>query len=283
MGEGDRMIYLYSGTPGSGKSLHVAQKVVTRLKMLKKSVISTFDVDIEYISKKGKIKLGEFTYVPITELTPKFLYEYAFKNHKKGKEGQTLVIIDECQIIFNPRDFGRADRMGWINFFTQHRHLGYDFILVSQFDRLIDRQIRSLFEYEIKHRKINNRGLLWMLPVKTFVAITYWYGVKERISSQFFIYKKKISRIYDSYTMFDRFVQENGLNVSQKDKQLLPIDAAAEGERDTNRPTHSVETGVGGTPSSAERGGLLKRLEKLLDRRNPSDSELEQEFFKSQA
>ena len=58
--------------------------------------------------------------------------------------------------------------------------------MISQFDRLVDRQIRSLFEYEVKHRKANNFKILNMLPIKLFVAVTVWYGIKEKINAEFF-------------------------------------------------------------------------------------------------
>ena len=56
-----------------------------------------------------------------SELTAKRLVEYALEHHKIGVEGQTMVIIDECQIIFNCRDFGRKDRGAWVTLFSQHR------------------------------------------------------------------------------------------------------------------------------------------------------------------
>ena len=91
------MIWFYSGTPGSGKSFHMAKDIRINLRM-KRNVISTVNVDLNKISKNGRKRIGDFIYVPILELKPQVLYEYAFKNHKKGKEGQTLLIIDECQI-----------------------------------------------------------------------------------------------------------------------------------------------------------------------------------------
>ena len=35
-----------------------------------------------------------------------------------------------------------------------------------------------------------------------FVAVTQWYGVKEKINSEFFVLHKKYARIYDSYKIF---------------------------------------------------------------------------------
>lgn len=195
------MIYFYSGTPGSGKSLHVAKDIYTKLFIKKQDVIANFDINREIYNKKKK--KGKFTYISNNELIPEFLYQYAKENHVLGKESQTLVIIDECQILFNPRSWQQNGRIEWINFFTQHRKWGYNFILISQFDRLVDRQIRSLFEYEIKHRKVNNFKGAKLIPISTFVAVEYWYGVKERVGSEFFTYSNKYGKLYDTFKNFE--------------------------------------------------------------------------------
>lgn len=195
------MIYFYSGTPGSGKSLHVAQDIYTKLFFKKQNVIANFDINREIYNKKKK--KGKFTYVSNVDLNPKFFYKYAMENHIFGKENQTLVIIDECQILFNPRIWNQNNRLEWINFFTQHRKWGYNFILISQFDRLVDRQIRSLFETEYKHRKINNYKIGQLLPISTFISVEYWYGVREKIGSNIFFYKKKYGKMYDTFKNFE--------------------------------------------------------------------------------
>ena len=74
-------------------------------------------------------------------------------------EDQILLVIDESQLIFNARDWQKAGREKWLSFFSQHRKYGYHIILVAQFDRMIDRQIRSLIEYEYVHRKVGNYGI----------------------------------------------------------------------------------------------------------------------------
>lgn len=195
------MIYFYSGTPGSGKSLHVAKDIYIKLFVKKQNVIANFDINREIYNKKKK--KGNFAYCPNNELTTEFLYQYAKDNHVLGKENQTLCIIDECQILFNPRSWSDKHRIDWINFFTQHRKWGYNFILISQFDRLVDRQIRSLFEYEIKHRKLNNFKVGKFLPVSAFCAVEYWYGVKERVGSEMFLYSNKYGKLYDTFKNFN--------------------------------------------------------------------------------
>lgn len=196
------MIYFYSGTPGSGKSLHVARDIYFRLNRNKKypNVIANFMINKEMI----KNKKAKFIYKDNSELTVEFLLNYALENHKEGIENQTLVVVDECSVIWNSRSWMKdKDRMEWLKFFVQHRKLGYNFILIAQNDRQVDRQIRSIFEYEIKHRRVNNFKIGQLFPVPVFAAITYWYGVNERLGVEFFTYRKKWGKFYDSYGTFE--------------------------------------------------------------------------------
>ena len=113
-------------------------------------------------------------------------------------------------MMFNARDWNKADRSGWNKFFQVHRHLGYDVILIAQFDRMIDRQIRSLIEYEYIHRKVTNMGWrgillsLLMFSPKLFVSVKVWYPMKEKVGSEFFKAKKKYYRLYDTYLSFEK-------------------------------------------------------------------------------
>lgn len=213
------MIYFYSGTPGSGKSLHLAQQIYTQLKEEKKHIIANIPIDIEYIrkhpfSKKKKLSTGRFYYLQNKHFSPQFFYNYAKKFHKKGIEGQTIIVIDEAQMLFSPSvvklqcRYDPNFRVDWLDFFTQHRHLGFDIIIVSQFDRLIDPQIRVLFEYNYIHRKANNLSgiypaLIKFLGLKLFVYVKYWYGTNEKLGVSFYRYSKKYSKIYDSYNRFN--------------------------------------------------------------------------------
>jgi len=147
-------------------------------------------------------KGSNFFYWDNLDITIENLMKHAQKYHKKGIEGQTLVVIDEAQCLFNCRDWGTNSklRMDWIKFFSQHRHLGFNFILIAQFDRMIDRQIRCLFEYEILHRKLNS--FFTFLPVTFFMCIEKWYGANMKVGHIVLRYRKKISRLYDSYALF---------------------------------------------------------------------------------
>lgn len=206
------MIHLYTGTPGSGKSLHAAKDIIRRLRR-PGGLICNFPVNEDYVPSKRRKSHVE--YWDNSRMTAQRLVSFALEHHAAGKEGQTLVIIDEAQLIFNSREFGRKDRMEWISLFSQHRHLGYNFILITQHDRMLDRQIRALVESEVRHRKLNNYGfigfLLSLFQLQLFVALEYWYGGNRLLlGKEFYTFQRKFSKVYDSYKLFSDLATAGG-------------------------------------------------------------------------
>lgn len=201
------MITLYSGTPGSGKSLHLASRLYHWMQFRNAPIIGNFSCDFSTI----KNPKGSFLYIDNAFLTPERLILFS-KNYsdyvgRRVKENEILLVIDECQLMFNSRDWGNRDRGAWCAFFTQHRKLGYEVVLVAQFDRMLDRQIRSLIEYEWVHRKVSNFGLKGKLfslfcGGRLFVSVKVWYPMKQAVGSEFFIARKKFYEIYDTYALF---------------------------------------------------------------------------------
>lgn len=208
------MIYLYSGTPGSGKSLHIARMIYNSLGA-GYACICNFQIDLNKIHRNN----GKFCYMDNEELTPSFLRAYSDSYFSelnltvRKKEGRLRLFIDEAQLLFNARDWGQKGRNDWLSFFTQHRHLGYDIFLVAQFDRMLDRQIRSLIEYEYIHRKVNNFGkagkILGILTLgQLFCCVKVWYPMKEKVGSEFFKCHKKYYSLYDTHIIFGQELQK---------------------------------------------------------------------------
>lgn len=222
------MIYFFTGKPGNGKSLHMAEIMYYALKK-GKNVIANFEINESVFDKvKKKDKLGTFIFEDnfyflnnaYKHDTKRYsyldgLYNYALQFHKRNSKGQiiehqTLLVIDECQELFNTRTWNRKDRLEWASFFRQHRKYGFDVYLISQDDKVVDKQIRAVLEYEQEHRCINNYKafgkLLGLLcGGKLFVCITRWYSKKGKdahIKSEFFVGKKKFYTFYDSYKIF---------------------------------------------------------------------------------
>lgn len=224
------MIYFMTGKPGNGKSLHMAEIIYNNLR-IGRNVIANFEINEPMVYKGRRApKMGRFIYAPnnywlnnaYKNKTTHYsyldgLYNYALQFHKRSpsgqiKEHQTLLVLDECQELFNTRTWNRKDRLEWASFFRQHRKYGYDVYLISQDDKVIDKQIRAILEYELEHRCVNNykffgRLLGLLCGGRLFVCIKKWYsqsGKAAHISSDFFTGRKKYYCMYDSYKIFAR-------------------------------------------------------------------------------
>lgn len=198
------MIYLYSGTPGSGKSLHMASNIYWGTKNSNLFFIVNFPVNMDLIKHKENLKVVDNDWI-----TPQNLINFAIEywGNKPVKEGKIKLYIDEAQILFNARDYQTVYKAGWTKFFSLHRHLGYDIYLVSQFDRMLDRQIRSLIEHEVKHRKAKEMGYggkfyNFIAFGGLFIAVDYYYPLKQRLSAEFFKYTRLIGKMYDTHALF---------------------------------------------------------------------------------
>lgn len=197
-------IYLYSGIPGSGKSLHATRTIRDYLKYRKGLVVSNYKVVCN-----GNWK-GTFEHYENNELRPSMLVLRAtdwWASHK-FKEDSILLVIDECQLIFNSRTWNDNNRLEWIKFFSQHRKYGYKIIFIAQSAEMIDKQIRAVIEYDVTHRKLNSFGIFgFLLKLFTFstwfIAIRRYYAINEIIDREWIRYSKSLSRMYNSYDTFE--------------------------------------------------------------------------------
>lgn len=222
------MIQVYSGTPGSGKSLHTAHEIRTYLNV-GKNVISTCAIDtdlcflnifkrwyVNHFNRKPKKikhnkKADNFHYIDIMEITPEYLYRFAAKHHVFGKEHQTIVFLDECVAIFSPTVISdnKEQWNAWDTFFRKHRHIGFDVVLIPQSKKLIARKVLEYCEYEVKHYNRKNQGFLgWLLSLfvggSLFSSSTLWRGTRGKpLEQSFFTYKPLYGLMYNSYSMYD--------------------------------------------------------------------------------
>lgn len=202
------MIKLYSGTPGSGKSLHLARDIYFDLnRKYERLVICNFPINLENVKYPDR-----FVFVSNDDLTPDYVIELisGFFRGKRLKENDVCLYIDECQLLFNARSWNEAGRKEWLSFFTQHRKFGVFCVLVAQFDEMIDKQIRKLIEYECLHRKITNFGFFGLLMKlltfgDCFISIERWYSINQKIGSDIFKARKKYYSLYDTFNTFDGF------------------------------------------------------------------------------
>ena len=170
-------------------------------------IIGNFYVNQNTVKKRK----GTYIYVDNSRLEPerliKFAIRYARHKGRRLKEDELYLFIDEAQLLFNSRDWQLIKTSGWVSFYSQHRKLGFYIGLIAQFDRMLDRQIRSLVENEIKHRKVSRAGLFgkllgFLTGDNLFIYIKIWYPMKQKVYSEFFLGTKKVYDLYDSYGLF---------------------------------------------------------------------------------
>lgn len=213
------MLSMFTGTPGSYKSYHATEQAIKDLKQ-GYNVIANFPIDYKRLGIKPR---GEFVFLRNSDFKVEYFLNYAKEHHKNSYHTQTIVYIDEAAVIFNARRFNDKDRLDWINFFANHRHFNYNFVLITQMDMMIDKQIRFLVETEIRHRALTQYKLLGLLAgkfLKMYLEVEMWYPCKMKTRSQFRIFKKKYADCYDTMALFIDDKNDNSTsNIDKKSKK----------------------------------------------------------------
>jgi zona occludens toxin len=148
------MITVITGTPGAGKTLYAISKLLF-------PIVGT---SIEYEDEHGqKVTAPRTIYTNINGLlldhelvqfdTPEGLRNW----HNWAKPG-SLIVIDEFQRLWNPRPNG-AKIPDEISALDTHRHMGVDFILITQNVMNADRHIHGLTNRHLHVRRVANMKL----------------------------------------------------------------------------------------------------------------------------
>lgn len=186
-------LFCYTGIPGAGKTYHAVMDMVHN----RSAVITNVHVT----------GIDDCAVLPLNEITPEMLMSFSrwwFESHTY-KENSLLLVIDEAQLLFNTRNW-RSDktRMGWIAFMSQHRKYGYRIILVTQEFGMIDKQFRSLVEFEVYHTAASS---IW-LPMRLLAMFGLHFTCANRrfpndatktvIQRDIYHVSRKYYRYYDS-------------------------------------------------------------------------------------
>lgn len=127
---------------------------------------------------------------------------------KNSREGKGLLILDEAQLVFNSRDFQK--NMPWIEFFTQHRKLGWNIILIAHHIHMIDKQIRPLVEIETRFRNLKNVNFpilpIPVSPFNLFLGVRFYSGNgpgSGLVHGRFLQFLDlRLARLYDTLHVF---------------------------------------------------------------------------------
>lgn len=138
------MLYLFTGVPGSGKTLNVVSMLAKRKEFQNRPLFIDGIPDLKI--PHNEIPEGE-----------------SVKTWPKWAPPGAIIVVDECQRIFRPRPSGSAVP-DYVAELETHRHRGLDFLLITQHPRLIDINVRSLIDHHTHISKTNlgvRRKLEW--------------------------------------------------------------------------------------------------------------------------
>lgn len=210
------MIYMYSGTPGSGKSYHMAKDICMYYRK-GRNIFCNFEVNIDYLKKLyPRSKAQVFMLDNRDLLYPFGLTGFSSNYHVvtrdgRVKEKQSILFIDECNNNFDSRTWNERGRKDWIKWFKEHRKDGFHVILCTQSIDDIDKKIRKLIEIECSHFKVNNfkvfgKILGLLCGGNLFVQRNQWYSKSRnkagKIGTDFLRGRKKYYMIFNTSKHF---------------------------------------------------------------------------------
>lgn len=204
-------IHVYTGTPGSGKSLHAASDIRFQLtRRYPRPVIANFPLAAK-APIAPDVRDDCFHYIPNEEMSAGAITSiaetYWQTSGRDFQEDYITLVIDECQLLFNSRLWNQSSRMQYLEFLSQSRKYGIKVLLIAQATKMIDNQFRMLVEVEHNHRRVSSFGPLGSacaLPFggRLFLVVRYLYQCSERLGMQLFRGSRADLLMYDSYARF---------------------------------------------------------------------------------
>lgn len=238
------MMVTVTGVPGSGKTLYTTTKITEAIlagKSVATNVVLTDDW-AERIAKTTILRLqprrrrrrcAEWRrrLVYVNDVDALARVRLSTEGIKRGKlEGRGVAVLDEAGEWLDARAWAEdpESRKRTNRFFRQHRKLGWDVYLISQEAEMIDKQVRTLAEYEVRLRNLRHVKLLGVpvLPFNLFVALWAWHGVRSQrpAKKEFFRVKRRTAGMYDTHQIVHTVGEDDGM-----DSLLwLPLVAVAE-------------------------------------------------------
>ena len=181
-------LYVYSGVPGSGKTYHAVRD------MLYNRAPTITNVRVSGVPNVAVLDLADITPMLLMAFSADYFRERPYK------ENHLLLVIDEAQLLFNSRTWNDGDRFSWLEFLSQHRKYGYKIVLVAQSIDMIDKQFRSLCEFDVRHTAASSISVftraLSLVGFRLTCAKYYYYDSDVLISRDFYRIAKRIGRHY---------------------------------------------------------------------------------------
>lgn len=166
------MIRYVTGTLGAGKTFHSVRLLMDHLAAggtVVTNVECVFGRIQNVIARRSRVWIErDQLRVFDPELTPNWETEIPWGE----KEGMVLVVLDEAHLFYNARDWSAtaSAHKRLLSFLSQSRKAGVDVLWISQDGGNVDKQFRTLAEWELGIVSTRHLPLGWlgMLPFKAY-------------------------------------------------------------------------------------------------------------------
>ena len=161
-------VFAITGNLGSGKSLVSVGRIFDYLAK-GRPVATNLDLHLNKLfnprSKNKYIRLPDFPTVEDFRVIGK-----GTESYDESKNG--LIVLDECGVFFNSRDWNSPERQEVIKWLLHSRKLGWDVILIIQDIQMLDKQIRlALCEHVGICKRADRMGLPFIGFVFSLIGI----------------------------------------------------------------------------------------------------------------
>lgn len=204
-------VYCVTGKLGSGKSLVAVGRIFDYLSA-GKPVATNLNLDVEKLFNSrfriGYTRLPDFPEVEHFNALGKGTLEYDEKHFG-------LIVLDECGVFFNSRDWQTPARQEVIKWLLHSRKLGWDVILIVQDINIIDKQIRLALCEHVGICKRSDRlgipfigfffsllGIKLRLPRFHICSVKYGTDINAIVTDRWFYRGTTIQAGYDTKQVF---------------------------------------------------------------------------------
>lgn len=240
-------VYLVTGKLGSGKTLCSVGRLCD---YLERGALCATNLDLDFDKLPKRVDVARVVRLP-DKPSAFDLLSLGCGNESTDESKNGLIVLDECGIIFNSREWADKGRQAIVDWLLQSRKIGWDVLLIVQAPNLLDKQLReALCEMTVICKRLDRLKIplfgaigkaltfgFWNghLPRVHIASVNYGSGL-EAVHSDTWVYRgNELFGIYDTKQRFNRdysigpysYIDRRGYVAPKPRKPHLPIVADA--------------------------------------------------------
>lgn len=171
-------VYLVTGRLGGGKTLCSVGRLV---QYLERGRPCASNLDLDLTKLPAAVQLPRVVRLP-DRPSADDLYALGVANDTSDEEKNGLLLLDECGVIFNSREWNDKGRQPVIDWLLHSRKLGWDVLLIVQAASLLDKQLReALCEMLVVCKRLDRLKVPFIGSLGRLLTFGLWSGKMPRV------------------------------------------------------------------------------------------------------